>query len=188
MLTARTALWSFLALVATGSASAGDAAPTFEQDVLPILRARCLKCHGSAQRKGGLSLRTPAAMLEGGDSGPALVRGNVDESLIVEQIDSGAMPPAKSPRLSEAEAATIKAWVAAGAPADSLNPAGDPADEPPAHWAFRPPARPELPRPGNRNPIDAFLLERLEAAGLSYSPEADRRTLIRRATFDLWGL
>src|SRR4051812_6263420 len=72
---ARYAFWSLVALLGTGTALAGDAPPQFGRAVLPILKARCLKCHGRAQRKGGLSLRPPAAMLEGGDSGPALVRG-----------------------------------------------------------------------------------------------------------------
>ena len=71
-------------------------------------------------RKGGLSLRTPAAMLEGGDSGPALVKGNVDESLVIEQVEDGAMPPGKAEKLSGAEVATLKAWIAAGSPADGV--------------------------------------------------------------------
>ena len=166
--------------------------PGFERDVLPILRAHCLKCHGTAQRKGGLSLRTPAAMLEGGDSGPALVKGNVDESLIVEQVESGEMPPGKAAKLSAGR----------GRHAQGLDRRREP----------RPTARPRPRRPTTtsrstgpsgrrrgprcrgrrparvRNPIDAFLLARLEAAGLTFSPEADRLTLLRRATFDLSGL
>jgi hypothetical protein len=70
-----------LVFVTAAPAGAGEAAPRFGADVLPILKARCLKCHSSAQRKGGLSLRTPAAMLEGGDNGSALVKGKADSSL-----------------------------------------------------------------------------------------------------------
>src|SRR3954467_7291484 len=105
-----------LAVLAAGIATAAAAEPEFARDVLPILRAHCLKCHGAAHRKGGLSLRTPAAMLEGGDSGPALVKGNLDESLIVEQVETGAMPPGKASKLAAAEVATLKAWIAAGSP------------------------------------------------------------------------
>lgn len=188
----RIAFWSlFIALVAS-SAPAGDEPPRFERDVLPILRARCLKCHGTANRKGGLSLRSPASMLEGGDNGPALTPGKADESLILEQIESGAMPPGKAAKLSEAEVATLKSWIGAGAPADATSVDASAPEDEPAHWAFRPPARPVVPPPptsaNTHNPIDAFLLAKLDATGLTFSPEADRRTLIRRATFDLWGL
>ncbi len=188
----RNALWSLVAVLAAGPALAGDEPPRFERDVLPILRVRCLKCHGTSLRKGGLSLRTPAAMLEGGDSGPALVKGNVDESLVIEQVEEGAMPPGKAEKLSGAEVATLKAWVAAGSPADGPATGDEPTDSGPSHWAFRPPTRPEVASVVDptrvRNPIDAFVLAGLEAAGLNLSPEADRGTLIRRATFDLWGL
>src|SRR5690349_6880503 len=83
---------SLITFLGTSLASADDTPPRFERDVLPILRARCLKCHGAGQRKGGLSLRTPTAMRKGGDTGPAIVEGNVEESLIIEQIESGQMP------------------------------------------------------------------------------------------------
>src|SRR5438046_5204664 len=107
---ARSALWLLVTLLGTGSTLAGDAPPRFERDVLPILRAHCLKCHGTAQRKGGLSLLTPTAMLQGGDGGPALVKGNVDESLIIEQLRSGAMPPGKAEKLSATEVNLLAAW------------------------------------------------------------------------------
>ncbi len=159
---------------------------------MPILRSRCLECHSQARRKGGLNLRTPATMIEGGDSGPALVKGSVDESLIIEQVESGAMPPGKREKLSPVEVAQLKAWIVANCPEDGVTVAGGPTDDEPIHWAFRPPKRPEpanVAEPSRvRNPIDAFLLSRLESVGLGFSPEADRRTLIRRATFDLWGL
>lgn len=173
------------------STSAAEPAQ-FERDVLPVLRARCLKCHSTAQRKGGLSVRTPAAMLEGGDNGPALVQGKPGESLLVEKIESGEMPPGKAAKVTAAELATLKGWIQAGAPASSEAVAQSAAADEPLHWAFVPPKRPAVPVVRNvgavRNPIDAFLLVKLDGAGLPFSPEADRRTLIRRATFDLWGL
>ncbi|MFO0953388.1 MAG: PSD1 and planctomycete cytochrome C domain-containing protein [Isosphaeraceae bacterium] len=185
----RIVVFAALATLGAGSAPGAEPPPVFERDVLPVLKARCLKCHGEAHRKGGLSLRTPAAMLDGGDNGPAFVRGKADESLIVEQVESGAMPPGKSPKLSPAEVATIKSWVAAGAPSDGSAAADKSTDEDAIHWAFRPPARPAVPAvPGAANAIDAFLLARLREQNLEFSPEADRRTLIRRATYDLWGL
>src|SRR5689334_13788634 len=139
MVTVRSAFCSLVTLLGTGLAAADDA-PRFERDVLPIFRGHCLKCHGAVQRKGGLSLRTPAAMLEGGDTGPALVKGSVDESLLIEQVESGAMPPGKAKKLTESEIATLKAWVAAGSPSDATS---DPAEDEPVHWSFRPPVRPE---------------------------------------------
>ena len=190
----RYALWALVALLGSRAALAGDgdASPRFERDVLPILRARCLKCHGTSVRKGGLSLRTLEVMFEGGDSGPALVKGDADQSLVIEQVEDGAMPPGGAEKLSGAEVATLRAWIAAGSPADGAAGAGEPTEPEPVHWAFRPPKRPDVARVGDpsrvRNPVDAFLLATLEAAGLGFSPEADRGTLIRRVTFDLWGL
>jgi hypothetical protein len=157
---------------------------------LPILNAHCLKCHGATKKKGGLSLRSPSAMLEGGDSGPALVKGNLEESFLIEQIEAGAMPPGKAAKLSSAEVDTIKRWIAAGAPSDSLT--AEIPNEEPEHWAFKPPQRPDVPRLADpvqtKNPIDAFLKTRLAEQGLNYAPPANRLTLIRRATLDLWGL
>lgn len=182
---------SLITFLGTSTASADDMPPRFERDVLPILRAHCLKCHGAAQRKGGLSLRTPSAMRKGGDSGPAIVAQNAKESLIIEQIESGQMPPAKAEKLSEAELAKLKAWIAAGSPADDTT-ADEPDEGEPVHWAFVPPKRPVVADATDtsrvRNPIDAFVVAKLEAAGLQLSPEADKTTLIRRATLDLWGL
>src|SRR4051794_34761110 len=103
----RRAPWLLVALMAAPPASAGEAPPRFGRDVRPILRARCWKCHDTSQHKGGLSLRTPATMLEGGDSGPALVARKAGESLIVEQLEAGAMPPGEAEKLSAAEIATL---------------------------------------------------------------------------------
>ncbi|MFN0170227.1 MAG: DUF1553 domain-containing protein [Bryobacteraceae bacterium] len=184
---------------ADGKASTAVAAIT-ENDVLPIFQTRCFVCHGKREQKGGLDLRTRASRLKGGKSGPAMVVGNPGESLIVQKIESGAMPPTamqfdyavRTP--SAAELGKIKQWIAAGAP-----------ESPPAtavqrkitekdrrFWAFQPPQRPVAPRVANqnrvRNPIDAFLLVKLEAKGLRFAPEADKATLLRRAWLDLIGM
>jgi len=169
-----------------------------EADVTPIFQMRCVSCHGKRKQEGGLDLRTQAARLKGGRSGPAIVPGRPEESLILKRISAGEMPP---PRLlftafvrppSSPEVETLRAWIAAGCP---------PAPEVPVSeerftreqldwWAFQPPLRPETPRVrgATRNPIDAFLLEKLEAKGLTFAPEAGRLTLMRRAYADLTGL
>jgi mono/diheme cytochrome c family protein len=184
-----------------------------QHDVLPILLRRCTVCHGPRVREAGLDLRTRASLLRGGKSGPAIVSGKPDQSLLIEKVRSGAMPPRR--RLIEvsikpiesAEIDVLARWIAQGAPEVAVAPdvattQPDPlvTDKDRDFWAFRPPrAEPAPPavRRGSpdpaerepvRNPIDAFVLHRLQAKGLSLSPEADRLTLLRRACFDLTGL
>src|SRR5262245_51795869 len=99
---ARCALWWLMMLVGTGPAWADESSPRFERDIAPIVRARCWKCHGAVERKGGLSLRSVATMLAGGDSGPAAVKGKAEESLIIEQVENGVMPPGNAEKLSPA--------------------------------------------------------------------------------------
>ncbi|MDR3636505.1 MAG: PSD1 and planctomycete cytochrome C domain-containing protein [Isosphaeraceae bacterium] len=168
--------------------------PGFEQEIVPLLKAHCLKCHGSAKREGGLDLRTKTDMLKGGDSGPALVPGAVDESLLYTVLSQGEMPPKPNARLTVAQVALIKDWVVAGAPAPHAGAAppavvkgGEPGRP---HWAFQGLARPNAPpvRDRVRTPVDAFVLAKLEAKGLRYAPDADVLTLVRRAYLDLIGL
>jgi hypothetical protein len=187
----------------------GDASPTAkgpvaitEGDVLPIFQMRCVVCHGKRKKEGGLDLRFQATRLKGGKSGPALVPGKPEESLIMQKILSGQMPP---PKLlvealvrppSSAEVEKLRKWIAGGAlPAPRLaaEDAVDPgiSDQDRMFWSFQPPKRPPVPNVRQqelvRNPLDAFLLEKLEAANLSFSPEASRLTLMRRAYLDLIG-
>jgi cytochrome c553 len=190
---------------ASFGSSASARAEVTRHDVLPILYLRCTVCHGKQMREGGLDLRTRAAMLKGGKSGPAFVPGNAEASLILKRIQSGEMPPRK--RLIEAavkpiEAAEIKKlarWIALGAPevADEPDAAGTDADplvtsRDRDFWAFRPPANVSVPNVTRgdlvRNPIDAFVLHKLEAGGLTLAPEAGRLVLLRRATLDLTGM
>jgi hypothetical protein len=176
-----------LAVAVLAVPAAAAEPPRFERDVKPILAAKCLKCHGADAAKASLDLRTTAAIKTGGETGPAVVPGNPAKSLLVEQIASGAMPPGKGAKLTPAEIATVKAWIEAGAPADEAGTATAPAA--PTHWAFLPPKRPPVPAvPGAPHPVDAFLLAKLSAKGLAFSPEADRLTLLRRVTIDLTGL
>jgi hypothetical protein len=187
-----------LILVAPLRGAAPPAPIAFEQHVRPILRAHCLECHGEAARpKGGLDLRLRRLAVAGGDSGPALVPGKPADSLLYQRIRAHEMPPGKV-KLSAAEVAVVRRWIAAGAPVLSREPDRLPAgpyigDEERSFWSFQPIRRPRPPvahAPGSpvRSPVDAFLLAALEAKGLSFAPPAGRRTLIRRLYFDLVGL
>ncbi len=173
----------------------------FEAKVRPLLVGRCQSCHGGGKVKGGLRLDAKAEAMAGGPSGPAIVPGKPGESLLVEAINYGdalQMPP-KS-KLPPEEIATLTRWVEQGAywpsgPASSSAPGQvKPFDlrERARHWSLRPVRHPSPPAVKDVawpiNPIDRFLLARLEAKGIGPAPEADRRTLIRRVTFDLIGL
>ncbi|HJT77801.1 MAG TPA: PSD1 and planctomycete cytochrome C domain-containing protein, partial [Gemmataceae bacterium] len=175
-----------------------ESAPRFEQDVRPVLAAHCLRCHGEGKKpKAGLDLRTPAAMLRGGESGPALVPGSAEKSLFLQMIRKGEMPPKSNPRLTAAEIDLLRRWIDAGAPGTRTTAAVDVAaarvtEQDRQFWAFRKPVRPAVPRVRDvgrvRTPIDTFVLARLEAKGLTFSPDADPATLVRRAYLDLLGL
>jgi hypothetical protein len=177
----------------------------FEKQVRPLLVARCYECHsGQAKRlEGKLRLDSLAAVLAGGDTGPAVVPGKVKESLLVDAINYGElyqMPP--KTKLPVEEIAILTKWVEMGAPwpkedpstsAAGVSSAFDLAQRKAAHWCWQPIIKPAVPTIRNpqsviRNPIDAFILAKLQAKGLSPAPPADRRTLIRRAYFDSVGL
>ena len=168
-----------------------------EHEVRGILQARCVVCHGSGKASGGLDLRTMASRLKGGKSGPALVPGKPEESLLYKRIVEGQMPPEKASKAlavelpSPTETEKIRAWIAAGAPGPAAVPMADGVtDKDRQFWSFQPPTRPAVPvaKGTARNPIDSFLLAKLEAKGLRYSSEADKLTLLRRASLDLTGL
>ncbi|MFI5459653.1 MAG: PSD1 and planctomycete cytochrome C domain-containing protein [Isosphaerales bacterium] len=177
----------------------------FESKVRPILSEHCSKCHGPDSDEGEGELRVDSldALLRGGESGPAIVRGDPGRSLLIRAVRHDgelSMPPKK--KLAQHDIDALTAWVKMGAPwPDSHE------DRKPAHnasgdlqwderarnfWAF------QLPRPQQpplvvdsqwpRSPIDRFVLAKLEARGLRPAPSADKRTLLRRVTFDLWGI
>ncbi len=172
----------------------------FEDDIVPILEVRCFKCHGAETRKAGLDLRRRFSILRGGDSGAAIVPGKTDESLLIEMIVKKEMPPKEEDPLDARQIELLRRWIAAGAPIKGKNElpleateADNPvSDEDRQFWAFQPPVRPPVPAikavDRVRNPIDAFLLNKLEAQGLSFNPDASRSVLLRRIFFDLTGL
>lgn len=171
----------------------------FARDVEPILQTHCYKCHGNGKSKGGLSFYERSGLLSGGDSGPAVDLETPAASVLLEAVryESYEMPP--SGKLPDEQIAIIAKWVERGAPmpprADAIKVAhGVPQvdEETKNHWSFRPVTRPAPPEPERddwgTNPIDAFILARLEAAGLEPNPPADRRALMRRVHYDLLGL
>ena len=182
--------------------------PTVSQrEVIPLMLLHCTACHGQRMQEAGLDLRSKASMLKGGKSGPAIVPGKPEESLIVQRIRAREMPP--SEREVEASLRPMSArgleqlvrWISLGAPEvngnvrDEEN-GSDPlvSDEDRRFWSFQPPRATPPPMPGSvdpsrlRNPVDAFIATKLQEKGLRLSPEADRLMLIRRASFDLTGL
>ena len=182
------AIWSVLLL----AAPAGASDRIFREQIAPVLERHCLRCHGEQTKRGGLSLATAQALRAGGESGAAVVFGRPDDSLLVRQV-SGAKPkmPRDAPPLTAKQVAALRAWVEGGAawPEGVVLKDRGGAD---LWWSLRPLARPAPPDVRDasrvRNPIDRFVLARLEKDGLTPVPEADRRTLIRRLSFDLLGL
>lgn len=170
--------------------------PRFEKDIVPILARSCLDCHGSEQQEGRLDLRTVSAMLQGGNSGSVLVRGHSDRSYFLQMITSGEMPPEGEKPLAAKDIALLRRWVDLGALADERvvepSPTDHYRDEHRKHWAFQKPAAVTPPQVRQqklvRSAIDAFVLRRLEAEGLTPAPAAGRTAWLRRATFDLTGL
>ena len=170
--------------------------PAFETDILPLLASKCQDCHGEDLREAKLDLRTLSEILRGGENGPAVVRGQPHDSLLIDLVTTGQMPPGEDGKLSTDEIALLQRWVKAGAPAEeqviSLPPHAQVTDADRNFWAFQPPRKSIEPPASNearvRTPIDRFLLARLEEKGLSFSPDADKVVLLRRAYLDLIGL
>lgn len=187
-LPASTAGWLGWTAIASLCLRAAEApAPSFAREVRPILAEHCFKCHGPDEetRKAGLRFDTPEGPLKPDQSGHVAIKpGDVQASELVQRIfttdeDDLMPPPAAKRPLTDEQREILKRWVAAGAKYEP-------------HWAFQPPRQAPLPAVGQtgwvRNPIDAFVLARLEREGLSPSPPADRYTLLRRVSLDLIGL
>ena len=174
-----------------------------QHDVIPILLLRCTACHGASKKEGGLDLRTKTSILKGGKSGPAAISGNSKDSLLIQRVHNEEMPPrrllveASVKPMEEHELGKVARWIDAGFPEiakDAASPDSieQVSDEERRFWSFQPPRAAPIPNLKNaglvRTPIDAFILRKQEARGLSYSPEAGRGTLLRRLYFDLIGL
>jgi mono/diheme cytochrome c family protein len=159
----------------------------FVRDVRPIFSERCGGCHAATKQRGGLRLDRKVDAMRGGDSGAVIVPGKSDESPLVRLVTAAdgknVMPP-KGERLSATQIAILRAWIDQGA----RWPDQESASDSEVWWSLRRLNRPSLPANGAKNPVDAFVRARLAEKGLKPSPEADRRTLIRRVYFDLIGL
>jgi mono/diheme cytochrome c family protein len=173
----------------------------FETSVRPIFAEHCYQCHSqSAEKlKGGLRLDSPEDILKGGKSGPAIVPGHTEQSRLIKAVrytDAHLKMPPEGKRLSAAQVSSLETWVEMGAPLPAPGPRQASLREVSVarsrHWAFRPLEKPAIP-PVNqaewvRTPVDHFVLALLEKNKLHPAPPADRRTLIRRVTYDLIGL
>lgn len=162
----------------------------FEKDIAPLLKERCLYCHGEDEQESGLRLDLRPRMLRGGDSGlAALVPGKPEKSYLIEVInhvdEDMAMPPDED-KIPAEEIDLLTQWVKEGANWPGQMDAV--LDESSDHWAFQPVKRPEIPCNDSNAPVDAFLLQRLAEDGLSFSEPADARSLIRRASIVLTGM
>ena len=168
----------------------------YARDVQPLLERRCYVCHGAAQQMSGLRLDRKSDALRGGYSGAVILPGNSANSRLVRLIsgvEEGLVMPPAGPRLTADEIESIRNWIDGGAAWSGTEADAQPTQRPKSdHWSFRPLHRPRTPRVNNagwvRNPIDAFVLARLEKESIEPSPEAGRETLIRRASLDLTGL
>jgi mono/diheme cytochrome c family protein len=185
-------------LIAAAAAPSTQGSELFEKRIRPLLADHCYECHSAREGKsdGGLVLDTRAGLAKGGVSGPALVAGEAERSLLISTLRAAERPSPAVPqhRLASAQLADLVSWVNRGAP----DPRTAERETPNAklethrHWSFQPLTDPPVPETRNRrwvnNDIDRFILARIEAAGRSPALAADRRSLIRRVTFDLIGL
>ena len=206
---------SVLGLLFPPGSLRGDDAQSFDTQIRPLLQQRCVECHGAKKQKGELRLDAKLFAFKGGHDGPAIVSGKAADSPLFQRVTSidedTRMPPEGKP-LSKEEVATLKAWIESGAvwPENDADRAAS-SDTRAQHWSVQPlrlfhtagsklqvrqpPANGlpggiktlDLPT-DSANPIDAFIRTALLEKGLAMSPEADRRTLIRRLSFDLHGL
>lgn len=198
----RMTLFAGLCLVVgiVGSIRAAETTVDFNRDVAPILINRCLECHHHGKASGGLNLATADALNKGGESGAAIMIGDASKSLLIQRVIAGEMPPpekGKRPALSTDETSALRAWIAAGAAWPEKRELGLHEQQVSLEsarnfWSFQPVRRPPVPKADGpqsfTNPIDAFIAEKLNAAGLQFGARATQRQLLRRAWLDLVGL
>ena len=197
----RLRLFPLLATALLGVAAAARAAKgeaiSFEQDVRPILKTHCFRCHGEMEKpKGGVDLRLRRFMLHQTDDGPVMVPGKPEQSLMFKLARSGEMPKADK-KVPPADLAVIEKWIRAGARTARPEPEQSPhgfylTAEDREFWSFQPIRRPAPPKLKNaaraRTPVDAFVLEKLHEQKLDFAPDADKLALVRRVYLDLTGL
>ena len=181
---------ALVAWIATGSTNAADDV-LFETRIRPLLVKHCYGCHGSEQAQGKLRLDSRSGWKRGGQSGPAIVPGDPSASLLIKAVTHRdprlkMPPPDEGGRLTDRQIADLVAWVRAGAPDPRDGRTTTPLGSAQQHWAFQPIVMPKVP--SNQHPIDALIERQLKRSKLSAAPRADRRTLIRRSTYDLHGL
>jgi hypothetical protein len=197
---------SSVLLTAQDRASTSGALPVpanfkvdFQRDIQPIFTSRCESCHGADKQSGGLRLDDRNAALAGGYSGPAIKPGDSAGSKLIRLVaglQKGLVMPLGGERLTSQQVGLLRAWIDQGAnwPVNGSSAEASPVATraKSKHWAFNPPERPKVPAARNqawvRNPIDAFVLAKLESEGVSPSAEADPVTLVRRLSLDLIGL
>jgi cytochrome c553 len=170
----------------------------FENKIRPLFVSKCYKCHSqeAPKLKGGLSLESREGWAKGGDNGPSIVPGDPEKSMLITAVrykDPDLQMPPKGEKLSDEQIATLENWVKMGAPDPRTGTVvAVKKNAPRDHWAFKPVSKAPVPEVPETNwvqtPVDAFILAKLKENGMKPSPPADKRTLIRRATFDLTGL
>lgn len=182
-----------LAVCTTASSLAAAEPVDFDAQVAPLLAAHCLDCHSGGEPKGSLDLSRAATVLKGGDAGPAIVPGSEERSLLWKRIADDEMPPKKP--LTAKDKELLRAWLTGGAKwgTDPIDPFRTTTDHRAGRdwWSLQPLRTPALPASASASgatPLDRFVLEQLRTLQLAPSPPADKRTLIRRLTFDLTGL
>jgi cytochrome c553 len=196
-------LISAAALLFNARGATGDDFEFFEKKIRPLLMENCYRCHSheSEKVKGGLLLDTREGLLKGGDTGPAMIPGDPEKSLLIKSVrytDENLQMPPKGKKLAAEQIADLETWIKIGAPdprTEKVAASGPPLSDPIKvrnHWAFQPIKDAAIPPVRNKRwvqtPIDSFILAKLEEKGMKPSPRAGKRTLIRRATFDLIGL
>ena len=185
---------ALLVLLCVAPAGAQPPKIDFLGDVQPIFESRCQGCHGAQQQMAGLRLDSGAVILKEASDGPVIQPGKSAASRLMERVTSTkkgfGMPPIGEP-LTAGQIATLRAWIDQGAKL-VRKPQAEMAEATTSHWSFRPVRRPATPDVRDeswvRNPIDRFILARLEPKKIAPAPEADRRTLVRRLSLDLLGL
>src|SRR4051812_6247954 len=187
-----------ISVAAEHSSQPPQSAVDFTRDIQPILQTACYECHGPKKTKAHLRLDSPMGIVKGGETGPIIVPGKSEQSLIVRRIlglDGDDRMPKEGDPLPPAQVTLIRSWIDQGAKwpgAEAAPVTHENTPEEALHWAYRRPARPPLPEVRNstwaRTPIDRFVLARLEKEALSPSAEAPLDVLVRRVSLDLVGL